>query len=309
MTYWIWMARGINKAVFIALFLFVSNFCQASSTPHIILLLSSKQPVYQTVADSMYSSLHITTNIEEHTIDSLNTISAPPQLVLTIGSAAFKEALIKFKTSPIIASFLPRRIYEELIGSSLIKNNNTTAIFIDQSMQRQLALARLITPTGKTVGTVFGASSINERQRLYDAAKTTGFKIKSVVLNSADNPVSTLQPIIQKTDVFLAIPDQSAFNRASAKWSLFIALRLKKPLIGFSEKYVDAGAPAAIFSSPQQIGKQTAEILISYLKTRILPTPAHPKYFTVKTNLKSIQTINLQMDDAATLQQQLGGYY
>jgi ABC-type uncharacterized transport system substrate-binding protein len=248
-------------------------------------------------------------NIEEYTLDSLDTISEPPQLILTIGSAAFEEALKKFKTSPIIASFLPRRIYEELIGSSFRQSNSTTAIFIDQSMQRQLALARLIAPTGRTVGTVFGASSIDERQRFYDAAKATGFRIKSVVLNSTDNPVNTLQPIIQKTDVFLAIPDQSAFNRASAKWSLFIALRLKKPLIGFSEKYVDAGALAAIFSSPQQIGKHTAETLSSYLRTRILPVSAHPKYFTVKTNLKSIQTINIEMDDAATLQQQLGGSY
>lgn len=309
MTYWIWIVGRINKAVLTALLLFVSTFCQASTIPHITLLLSSKQPVYQSVADSIYSSLHSTSNIKEYTLDSIDTISKQPQIVLTVGSAAFKEALKKFKSSPIIASFLPRRVYEELINSTLKKNNKTTAVFIDQSMLQQLSLARLITPTGTTVGTVFGASSISEKQRLYDAAKTTGFKIKSIVLNSDDNPVNTLQPIIQEADLFLAIPDQSAFNRASAKWSLFIALRLKKPLIGFSEKYVDAGALAAIFSTPQQIGQHTAEALSSYLKTGTLPVPAHPKYFTVKTNLKSMQTINIQMDDAATLQQQLGETY
>lgn len=306
MTYWIWIARRVNKAVFTALLLFVPILCQASSIPHVTLILSSKQPVYQLVADSIHSSLQTSADIEEYTIDSINNISRPPKIVLTIGSAAFEQALKKFKTSPIIASFLPRRVYEELLEQALRKPNNTTAIFIDQSMSRQLALARLITPTGTTIGTVFGASSINERERLYHAAKKTSFNIKSVVLNSDDNPVNTLQPIIQEADVFLAIPDQSAFNRASAKWSLFLALRLKKPLIGFSEKYVDAGALAAIFSSPQQIGQHAAETLDTYLETGTLIEPAHPKYFTVKTNLKSIQTINIQMDDAAILQQKLG---
>ncbi|WP_084629071.1 ABC transporter substrate binding protein [Neptunomonas japonica] len=307
MTYWIWITRNINKAVLTALLLFVPALCQANDIPRITLLLSSKQPVYQLVADSIHSSLNTTTNIEENTIDSIDSISGAPTIVLTIGSAAFEKALGKFKTSPIIASFLPRRVYEELLARAFRSSNNTTAIFIDQSMLLQLALARLITPTGTTIGTVFGASSINERERVYHAAKTMGFNIKSVVLNSDNNPVNTLQPIIQDTDVFLAIPDQSAFNRASAKWSLFLALRLKKPLIGFSEKYVDAGALAAIFSSPQQIGQHAAEALDAYLETGIIVEPSHPKYFTVKTNLKSRQTINIQMNDAAVLQQQLGG--
>ncbi|WP_201348340.1 ABC transporter substrate-binding protein [Neptunomonas japonica] len=306
MTYWIWRARRVNKAIFTALLLFVPILCQANSISRVTLLLSSKQPVYQLVAKSIHSSLHSSADIEEYTIDSINNISEPPEIVLTIGSTAFEKALNKFKASPIIASFLPRRVYEELLERTLRKPNNTTAVFIDQSMSRQLALARLIVPTGVTIGTVFGASSIHERERLYHAAKKTGFNIKSVALNSDDNPVNTLQPVIQESDVFLAIPDQSAFNRASAKWSLFLALRLKKPLIGFSEKYVDAGALAAVFSSPQQIGKHAAETLNTYLETEVLVGPAHPKYFTVKTNLKSIQTINIQMDDAVILQQQLG---
>ncbi len=309
MQYWIGITRKMNKAVLTALFTLIPILCAASNPPRITLILSSEQQVYQRVADSIKSSLETTVTIEEHTLDSIDGMQTPPEIILTVGSAAFKKALERFHSLPVIASFLPRRVYEKMVKSSSSALQNTTAIFIDQPMKRQLSLARLLTPSGTTIGTVFGASSISERQRLFNAAQETGFTVNSVVLNSNDNPVNTLQPIIQKADVFLAIPDQSAFNRASAKWSLFIALRLKKPLIGFSEKYVDAGALASLYSSPEQIGQHAAETLNTYLTTNLLPPPEHPKYFTVKVNQTSAKTIGIQIDNAEVIQQQLGGYH
>lgn len=302
-----WNIKKIRRASMLAIVLFISIFCQALAASKLTILVSSESPVYQAVGLTVRKTLQSNIHIEEYTPTTIGTIPAPPQLLLTVGSSAFKIALETFPDIPVIASFLPRRVFEESLSNSPRTRENTTAIFIDQSMLRQLTLARLITPDGTTIGTVFGASSIKERQRLYQAATATGFSIKSVLLNSDDNPVNTLQPIIQETDVFLAIPDQSAFNRASAKWSLFMTLRAKKPLIGFSEKYVDAGALAAVFSSPEQMGKQTAEALDAFITTGSWPEPQHPKYFTVKINRQSAHSIQIQLPTIETLQHQLEG--
>lgn len=305
MTYKIWNGRSIKQAIIIAMLFFISVFCHANSTSKVTILVSSENSAYQIVVNTIRKHLKSNIEIEEFSLGSIDSISTPPQLLLTVGSAALKSALVKFPDPPLIASFLPRRVFEELLTSTPRTQKNTTAIFIDQSMLRQLTLARLITPNGTTIGTVFGTSSISEKQRLYQAAKQTNFSVKSVLLNNDDNPVNILQPIIKKTDIFLALPDQAAFNRASAKWSLFIALKSKTPLLGFSEKYVDAGALAAVYSSPEQIGKHTAETLDNFLTTGELPHSAHPKYFTVKTNQKSARTIQIELPINDALQHQL----
>lgn len=302
-----WSILKRRLTTMVAILFFAPIFCQADTPNKLTVLLSANSSAYQTVARTIHQTLQANIQIAEYTPETIDSISAPPQLLLTIGSKALKTALEKFPEAPIIASFLPRRVFEEFIANYPRTLQNTTAIFIDQSMFRQLALARLIAPDATTIGTVFGASSIDERQRLYQAATETGFIIKSVLLNSEDNPVNTLQPIIQETDVFLAIPDQSAFNRASAKWSLFMTLRARKPLIGFSEKYVDAGALTAVFSSPEQIGKHTTEVIDAYLTTGVWPQPEHPRYFYVKSNRQSAHTIQIQLPDNETLQHRLEG--
>ncbi|SFG84800.1 ABC transporter substrate-binding protein [Neptunomonas qingdaonensis] len=302
-----WDITKIRLVTIVAILLFTSIFCQAFAASKLTILVSSESPAYKVVVRTIHRTLQSDIQIEEYTPATIDTIPAPPQLLLTVGSAAFKLALEKFPEAPVIASFLPRRVFEQLLSNSPRSLQNTTAIFIDQSMLRQLTLARLIAPNGTSIGTVFGASSIKESQRLHKAAEETGFRIKSVQLNPDDNPVNTLRPVIQETDIFLAIPDKSAFNRASAKWSLFMTLRGRKPLIGFSEKYVDAGALAAVFSSPEQIGTHTAEALDAFITTGSWPKPEHPKYFSVKLNYQSAHTIQIQLPNTDTLQHHLEG--
>lgn len=301
----IWTIRESKQAAIVALLIFVSFFSQANETTKLTVVVSSENSAYQTVVRTIRTNLQSNIQIDEFSLDSIDSIAARPRLLLTVGSAALESALRKFPNQPLIACFLPRRVFEELLTHTQRTQKNTTAIFIDQSMLRQLTLARLISPEGTTIGTVFGASSKDERQRFNQAAQTTQFSVKATSLESDDNPINILQPIIQGSDIFLAVPDQSAFNRASAKWSLYIALRSKKPLLGFSEKYVDAGALAAVFSTPEQIGKHTAETLDKFLTTGILPPSAHPKYFTVKTNQNSAQTIQIKLPDNEALQHQL----
>ncbi len=95
--------------------------------------------------------------------------------------------------------------------------------------------------------------------------------------------------------MFLALPDQSVFNKATAKWSLYITLHDKKPLIGFSEKYVEAGALAAVYSTPTDIGKDAYNTLAAYLNTNILPDAHHPTDFSVKTNVSSARALNIEL--------------
>ena len=282
---------GFSRTLLLLLLFIVSPFSIAKPQ-QVAIIISNTSAVYLAVAEEIKA--HIGNNIELTVVDISKTQYLPEYTptYLTVGTQAFQKVLAEKPEATIIASFIPRRTYETLISD---RKQHTTAIFVDQPMSRQVKLVRLIMPNAKTIGTVFGASSIEERKLLYEAANKEAFSIISNTLNAEDNPLAILQPIISKADMFLALPDQSVFNKATAKWSLYITLHEKKPLIGFSEKYVEAGALAAVYSTPIDIGKDAYNTLAAYLKTNILPDAHHPTDFSVKTNVSSARALNIEL--------------
>jgi putative ABC transport system substrate-binding protein len=123
-------------------------------------------------------------------------------------------------------------------------------------------------------------------------------------LDADRNPLKALEPIIKYNDMFLALPDQARVARATAKWALHLAYRYRKPVIGFSEKYLQAGAIASLYSSPQNFARQTAELLPSILSESSNGDPLYyPRYFTVGLNPRV--AANLKITLANDIQQQL----
>lgn len=294
--------QGIQAIIVLIACLLATSFVQANTS--VAIITSSVNPQYAAVADRITQSAPISVKIDQYSLSDTNFYQLNADLVITIGTDAFREALSSLQNTPILASFLPRRTYAQLTQNEPTKHPRS-AVFIDHSMSRQLHLARLLAPQAKRVGSVFGSSSIEERLLLLLAAERWGFQIVSQQLTPSENAVGKLQATIQDSDLFLALPDQSAFNRATAKWALFISLKNKTPLIGFSEKYVEAGALAAVVSTPEQIGQQTAEALAFYLRSGALPVPAHPHYFSVAVNPSSASTLRTPLPDARTLEKAL----
>ena len=52
-------------------------------------------------------------------------------------------------------------------------------------------------------------------------------------------------------------------NIATAKWILQLSYRYRVPVIAYSMAYLNGGALAAIYSSPENVGRQTADLIIA----------------------------------------------
>ena len=97
--------------------------------------------------------------------------------------------------------------------------------------------------------------------------------------------------MLNDSDVLIALPDPIVFNLRTTRNILLSTYRKRVPVIGFSKSYVKAGALAAIYSTPEFIGKQTGEIITdlavkSSLNNKLLPLPhSHSKYFTISVNI------------------------
>jgi putative ABC transport system substrate-binding protein len=259
----------------------------------ITILLSSNESAYRQVAGYL----------QEHNLnrDELTVVKASDSfqsngnesLIIAVGTYALSVALRNTSDTPILATFIPRRSFEQLTSTKKDRLEHIAAIYVDQPMDRQVKLIRALLPKANTISTLFGDSSVKEQLYLENAALHFGLTVQSATLSSEDNPVNTINPLIMSSDLFLAIPDQGAFNRATAKWSLYLSLKHKKPLIGFSEKFVEAGALAAVFSTPDHIAQQTHEWLNHFLTNEPMFDRSFPRYFDVRVNPSTARSINL----------------
>jgi len=275
-----------------------------------LLLLSSENPAYESVASKIISqgpTISMDTSYTDHMTDNAKNHLESYRLLITVGSLATEFAM-KFaqQNSTIVSTFIPSQRFQQLSEkySRELKQReiSTTAIFLDQPLQRQLKLATEIRPQLKRLGFTLGPDSKYILPELKEAAAAMNLSLNYQMLTLEDNPIQRIQPIMESSDLFLVIPDQSTLNKTTAKWLLYMSLRNRVPLLAFSQNYVKAGAVAACISTPEDIGRYTAEQL-HLIARGSLPPPSFSPYFKVVTNPRIARQLNLSIKTAEQLQQ------
>ncbi|MDI3323916.1 ABC transporter substrate binding protein [Pontibacterium granulatum] len=305
--------RRLSYSLLFALTLFITVSPEASARP--LVVLSDSTTSYQKVLNTLREVSSIA--VDHITADTLEAF--PDQLqqetydyYISVGSRA-TDTLLKHlpQDAPaVIATFIPRRSYQSLLRAydthPVVIDKRISAIYLDQPYDRQLRLARLISPRADVIGAAFSDLSARDLPLLEETLNETGLTLEYRVLDEDQNPIKQLQPLLEKSDIFLTLPDKAVFNRSTAKWILYISFRLRVPLLGFSRKYVEAGAVAGIYSSADQIGRQTGELMAELnLDKRVLPPAQYPMYFSVATNPSAAKRLRIRIPAKAVLEQSL----
>jgi putative ABC transport system substrate-binding protein len=299
-------SRLAGYALLLCLLSLISLQAHARS---LVILLSDRHHIYQDLANAIQTDAFTDSQIlvlEEFD----NNTTQLPELFLAIGTRACETALqLTEQRSDIVCTFLPSqtflRLLEQYRTGSATANARVTAVFMDQPLQRQIHLARLIDPEAESIGTVFGNSSVYQQQAFETLSLAAGFNAQHAFLDERQNPVQVLTPIIQRSDIFLALPDSASFNRNVTRWSLYITLRNRVPLIGYSASYAEAGAVISIYTTPHQLARQTSQVLNQIANTDVMPEPAYPLEFTLNINQSASRTLRLDVPDIETLTQHL----
>lgn len=230
----------------------------------------------------------------------LNQAPSGHPFTLAVGSRAC-EAIIRLidPDERALCIFLPSQTFADLTsnpkGQQLLAERRLSAIYLDQPLIRQMLLAKMLKPKMQTIGTVLGPGSDRQASYFSDAASSLGLTSLIGRLADSENPVRELTPIIEESDVFLPLPDSSVFNRASAKWILYLTLRNKVPLVGFSSSYAYAGAVVSVYSNVEQIAQQALEILNNREPGDPLPGPAYPDDFSITINQTAARNLGLTL--------------
>ena len=302
---------GVKTVLGLLALLGIIKLCVAGAAAQALIVLSSEQQPYQIVNREIILQ---SKGPVPQTVSLENLRQRPAGYLqqftplITVGSAA---ADFIFASAPagsrIISSFIPKPGYRRLLNrySDRLPDINHTAVFLDQPYYRHITLARAVQPDARNLGVILGPTTGKDLPALETASKAMGFRLNHDELISHDNPLQMLQPIMARSDIFLALPDQAIFNRTTAKWILFMSYQQHIPLIGFSRSYVDAGALAAVISTPEQIGLQTAEVLNIYNESGNLPPAGHSAYFSVITNPQVARNLHIELPAPSQLEARL----
>lgn len=235
----------------------------------------------------------------------LDDLENAGDLIIAVGKNAAKKIKSSHITTAVLYSLLPDYIYREIItaGSEQCKKFTCSAIYIDQPVTRQIALIKVILPEIKSIGVLLGDYSAGRKDELLRAGKQLGVEIRIERISSIVRFTSQYERLLERTDAILAIPDPGVYNRSTIKNILLTSYRYRKPVFGFSHAYVNAGAIAAVFSTPELIARQTAEVVTEFVNSQGagLAGPEYSLYYNIASNQRVARSLGLRPAGEQTL--------
>lgn len=229
---------------------------------------------------------------------------SPQRIVVAVGSLAFRFSIQKARQPRVIAALVPRLSFEKLL-QQYGGGGPTSAIYLDQPEDRQMALISLLPGPPATVGIVQSASGGISPSRLRSAAQKYRLKLNEETVSSERELASAVQLLTGQSDVMLATPDPGVFNPQSIQSILLSTYRARVPLIGFSPAYTKAGALLSLHSSVRQLAEQTAEMVRQAAAGSSLPAPQSPREFELSVNRQVARSMGIELPSEATLVEQL----
>lgn len=242
-------------------------------------------------------------NLEE--VEKL-VVAENSELVIALGVKALAASSKLSFTTPVLGVYTPLPAYNDLLASSRRVLGSFSAIVLDQPNARRLLLVKTILPETKRVGVLMGPSSKQEADNLKEVAEKADVVINQENVYQESELITKLSSLLESSDALMALPDPLVFSRETAQSILLTSYRYQKPVFGYSQSYVQAGALAGVYTNTKQLAKQAAEIAIqSQQAIGGLPPPQAPKYFSVMINRQVGRSLKIQLSDEAAIHKKM----
>ncbi|HET9886979.1 MAG TPA: ABC transporter substrate binding protein [bacterium] len=135
-------------------------------------------------------------------------------------------------------------------------------------IKNQVDLIREILPDAKVIGALVREGSEEGQARVQElsAALPEGMTVETVVV-SADAPfsVAVKELLSRRIDLVWTFPDEALFNEVTTKSLLLSCLRKRKPVYGYSQEVVRAGALFGVTMDSQAQGRAVADLAFTLL--------------------------------------------
>lgn len=292
-----------SRTLSIVLAAFFSCLSPAQAEPlQVTVVLSESGGAYQTFSDALRGKLHpdrfaLNTKLAG---DELNGTG----LHVAVGMKA--ASALASRNIPTLNVFVPKAGYDSLPRDSSARAPARSAIYLDQPMERQVALLQAALPGTRHVGVLYSAPP-PELHTLRHLLKDKGMQLHDHAVGKETSLNDALEHVLDESEMLFVLPDAQIYNSNTIRNILLAAYRRKIPMVGISQAYVKAGALCAVFSTPEQVASQAAGMIGQYAESGNLPVAQYPSEFEVSVNAQVARSLGLHIKDADRLRDEIGG--
>ena len=279
---------------------------------NLVVVLSDDSAPYQEV----YEAIRASTDNRDITVnriyaDVATEAALNARLVVAVGVRAAESVVTVEGRSPVLVVLVPKAWYQKSGRQRLMGNARraVSALYLDQPYARQASLIRLAFPNAKRVGVLVSEAQAAVHEEIGTALRSRGLTLISEVLQADQKLIVPLERIFSLADLMLAVPDAEVFNRTTAQSVLLTSYRYQDPVVGYSRSLTRAGALVSLYSTPTQIGRQAAELILKQFEASHLhlPNPTYPRYYSVSVNQQVARSLGFKMLPEAELERRLAG--
>jgi ABC-type uncharacterized transport system substrate-binding protein len=226
-------------------------------------------------------------------------------VIVAVGARATEEVLRKFR-GPILSVLVSRAQYRSL--GAAFPHAQLSAMVLDHPAIRHMRLASAVAPNVRRVGLLIGPESTELEKGFETAAADSGVTLLSRRIRSVEDLLPQLEQLLQASDALLMIPDPIVASQSSARTILLTSYRYRKPIIAYSQAYVQAGALAAVYSSPEDVAMDFGDWLRSAGPESLRqPLVLNPVRFSVAVNRQVARSLGLDVPSDSVLMERIAG--
>jgi len=285
--------RRISSVVLVILFLWLPSV--HAEPLRVTVVLSEEGGVYQAFSDLLRVKLPVA-KFALNT-ESIDQTSVTADVYVAVGMKA--ASALASRTAPVLSVLVPKSGYDRLLHGQ-----HHSAIYLDQPMDRQVALLLDALPSIRHVGVLYSTPP-HDLPHLRHLLAQRNVQLYEQAIEDEGSLNDALESILNESEVLFVLPDSGVYNPGTIRNILLATYRKQIPLIGISQTYVKAGALFAAYSTPGQIAVQTADVLRHFSLSGKLPASQYPKDFEVSVNKQVARSLDIQIKDEAKLRSEV----
>ncbi len=240
--------------------------------------------------------------------DQMREMSRDNRLMVPVGIKATKFVADNHDgQASVLSLMVPRTAFEQIQWPARLSRRSISAVFIDQPVARSLSLIDAAFPDRNRVGIVISEDNTSLLKTLSLEAARRRLKLNVETVEQDADVGPALRKVLERSDVLLLLPDRIAINTGNVQNVLLTTYRYRVPVVGFSKGLAKAGAVAVVYSSPQQIGQQGAQIAARWSpESGVLAAPQYPTAFLVDFNTYVARSLDLVLSDENEIRHRMG---
>jgi hypothetical protein len=267
----------------------------------VTLAVSEEGGAYQTFSQALRNKLQ--SDKYELKIRRAEDSFGGADLYIAVGMKAAMQ--IASRDIPTLYVLVPKTGYDNLQHTFSSRTAPRSAIFLDQPIERQIALLTAALPGVRHVGVLYSAVP-PELPVIRRMLKEKNLLLHDAAVDQTHSLNDALEGVLGVSEVLFVLPDAEIYNASTIRNVLLTSYRRKVPLQGISQAYVKAGALCAVFTTPEQVAEQAVGMIERYAETGNLAAAQYPNEFEVSVNMQVARSLDLHIKDADKLRQEIG---